>query len=54
LYALVEAGDPEAVDVFLCEEDARRALEDCVRDEPVWCGLLRVAEIELETSVSQN
>jgi hypothetical protein len=23
LYALVEAGDPEAIDVYLCEEDAR-------------------------------
>jgi hypothetical protein len=21
LYALVEAGDPEAIDVYLCEED---------------------------------
>jgi hypothetical protein len=29
LYALVEAGDPEAIDVFLCEQDAQRALEDC-------------------------
>jgi hypothetical protein len=25
LYALVEAGDP-AIDVYLCEEDAQRAL----------------------------
>jgi hypothetical protein len=23
LYALVEDGDPEAIDVYLCEEDAR-------------------------------
>ena len=28
LYALVEAGDPEAIDVYLCEEDAQRALDD--------------------------
>jgi len=28
LYALVEAGDPEAIDVHLCEQDAQRALED--------------------------
>jgi hypothetical protein len=28
LYALVEAGDPEAIDVYLREEDAQRALED--------------------------
>src|SRR5690348_9657483 len=27
LYALVEAGDPEAIDVYLCEQDAQRALE---------------------------
>ncbi len=28
LYALVEAGDTEAIDVYLCEQDAKRALED--------------------------
>jgi hypothetical protein len=28
------------------EEDAQRALEDCLRDEPDWSGLLRVEEIE--------
>jgi hypothetical protein len=38
LYALVEAGDPEAIDVYLCEHDAQRALEDCLRDEPHWEG----------------
>jgi hypothetical protein len=42
LYALVEAGDPEAIDVYLCEQDAQRALEDCLRDEPHWSGLLRI------------
>jgi hypothetical protein len=47
LYALVEAGDPEAIDVYLCEQDAQRALEDCLRDEPQWQVLLRVEEIEL-------
>jgi hypothetical protein len=47
LYALVEAGDPEAIDVYLCEQDAQRALEDCLRDEPHWDGLLRVETIEL-------
>jgi hypothetical protein len=54
LYALVQAGDPEAIDVFLTEDDARRALEDCLRDEPDWRRLLRVAELELETSISPN
>ncbi len=45
LYALVEAGDPDAIDVNLSEQDAHRALEDCLRDEPDWQGLLRVEEI---------
>jgi hypothetical protein len=30
---LVEAGDPEAIDVYLREEDSQRALEGCLRDE---------------------
>jgi hypothetical protein len=47
LYALVEAGDPEAIDIYLCEQDAQRALEDCLRDEPRWEGLRRVETIEL-------
>jgi hypothetical protein len=34
LCALVEAGDPEAIDVYLAEEDAQRTLEDRLRDEP--------------------
>jgi len=46
LYALVEAADPEAIDVYLCEQDAQRALEDCLRDEPQWRGLLCVEQIE--------
>jgi hypothetical protein len=33
---------------FITEEDARRALEDCLRDEPGWRGLLEVKEIELD------
>jgi hypothetical protein len=55
LYALVEAGDPEAIDVFLSEDDAQRALDDCLKDEPEWRGLLRVAEFELAgASISPN
>jgi hypothetical protein len=42
LYALVEAGQRQAIDVYLREEDAQRELEDCLRDEPEWRGLLRV------------
>jgi hypothetical protein len=54
LYGLVGAGDPEAIDVYLCELDARRALEDCLRDEPEWRGLLRVEPIELSDTQSAN
>jgi hypothetical protein len=46
LYALVEAGDPEAIDVYLCEQDAQQALEDFLRDEPDWQGRLHVEEVE--------
>jgi hypothetical protein len=55
-YAFVEAGDPEAIDVYLCEQDAQHALEDCLRDEPDWRGLLHVEEIELSDApgVSPN
>jgi hypothetical protein len=35
LYALTELHDPEAIELFSTEEDARRALEDCLRDEPI-------------------
>ena len=52
LYALVEVGDPAVIDVYLCEQDAQHALEDCLSDEPEWWGLLGVAEIEL--SVDQT
>jgi hypothetical protein len=54
LYALVEAGDTEANDVYLCEQDAQRLLEDCLRDEPQWRGLLNVAAIELSAETSPN
>jgi hypothetical protein len=50
----VETGDPEAIDVYLCEQDAQRALEDCLRDEPQWCGLLSVTEVELSADTSLN
>jgi hypothetical protein len=54
-YALVELGDSEAIDLFLQEEDAQRALEDCLRDEPQWQGLLRVEAVELDArEVSAN
>jgi hypothetical protein len=37
-----------AIELFITEEDARRALEDCLRNEPQWRGLLEVSEVELD------
>jgi hypothetical protein len=54
LYALVEAGDPKAIDLYLSEEDAQRALEDCLRDEPQWRGVLAVTPIDLSADASLN
>jgi hypothetical protein len=48
LYALTELHDPEAIELFISEEDARRALEDRLRDEPPWRDRLEVTEIELD------
>ena len=48
LYALTELHDPEAIELFISEEDARRALEDCLRDEQQWHGRLEVKEVELD------
>jgi hypothetical protein len=48
LYALTELHDPEAIELFITEEDARRALEDCLRDEPRRRGRLEVKEVEVE------
>jgi hypothetical protein len=47
-YALVEIGDSEAIDLFLREEDAERALADAIRDEPDWARVLRVQAVELD------
>ena len=40
---------------YVQEDDARRALEECLRDEPDWVGMLYVKPIELdERDVSSN
>jgi hypothetical protein len=48
LYALTELHDPEAIELLITEEDARRALADCLQDEPQWRGRLEVTEVELD------
>jgi hypothetical protein len=54
-YALADLGDRLAVDVYLRREDAYAELEEILRDEPEWAGLLYVAPIELdERDVSSN
>lgn len=54
-YALVEIGDDQAVDVFVRREDAFAALEDAIKDEPDWAGILYIVPIELdEREVSPN
>jgi hypothetical protein len=47
-FALVELGDSEAVDLFLREEDARRALDEILSDEPEWAGSLYVEPVEFD------
>jgi hypothetical protein len=37
-------------DAHAREEDALRALEDCLRDEPALCGLLCVEQVELSAN----
>jgi hypothetical protein len=47
-WALVELGDSEAIDLFLQQQDAERALADCLRDKPEWIGTRRVEQVELD------
>jgi hypothetical protein len=54
LYALTELRDPEAIELFITEEDARRALEDCLRDEPQWRGRLEVTKVEVEVELDHE
>lgn len=53
-YALLEADDPQAIDLFLRREDAERALSECLTDEPSWREALRVEAVELRTELSAN
>jgi hypothetical protein len=47
-WALVELGDSEAIDLFLQQQDAERALADCLRDKPEWIGTRRVEQVEFD------
>ncbi len=47
-YALADLGDHLSVDVYLRKEDAFAELDEILRDEPDWAGLLFVAPIELD------
>jgi hypothetical protein len=49
-FALVELGDSESIDLFVREEDARRALEDILADEPDWSCLFFVTPVDLDDS----
>jgi hypothetical protein len=54
-YALVEIGDPGAIELFLREEDPVCAREEALRDEPDWVGALTVEPVESdEREVSLN
>lgn len=50
LYALVELELAEAIELFASEDEARSALDQCLRDEPSWNGLLTVMRVELDYS----
>jgi hypothetical protein len=51
----MELGESESIDLFLREEEARRALEDMLSDEPGWAALLYVLPIERdEQAMSRN
>jgi hypothetical protein len=54
VWALIQQGDPEAIDVYLAGEDARRALEDCLQDEPQWRGSLRIEELDLSDNPTMS
>ena len=55
MYALVESGDPKGIDVFLREDDAPRALEECLRDELHWESVLSVQAVDLSSDrISPN
>jgi hypothetical protein len=48
LYALTELHDPEAIELFITEQDAQRALEIVCGTSPQWSGRLEVTEVELD------
>ena len=51
LFVLVDLSVVEMIELsaelFVRREDAERTLAELLRDEPEWCGLFRIEEIEL-------
>jgi hypothetical protein len=49
-FALVDLSIVEmvelSVDLFVRREDAERTLAELLHDEPEWCGLFRIEEVE--------
>jgi hypothetical protein len=49
-YALVSTETQKVVDFYPSREEAETALRECLEDEPEWADVLRVEEVEFETS----
>jgi hypothetical protein len=54
IYALIQAGDTETIELYMSEDDAQQAVHGCLKDEPGWRGLLHVAAVELDAADSRN
>jgi hypothetical protein len=52
-YGVIDDSLGEAVELFLKRRDAERVVEDWDRDDPDQAGLLRIAVLELGTSIRE-
>ena len=48
------AGDTETAELYLDEDEALRALDDCLKDEPAWRETVYVRPVDFRTSLSPN
>ena len=46
-FGLVDLLLSEAVELFVCREDAERTLAELLRDEPQWQSLFRIEVVEI-------